>query len=232
MRLNRYLAHRGYATRRAADGLIKAGRVLLNGRKAKLGEKIQSTDTVEVIGGVSERELLYIAYYKPRGVITHSPQAGERSIGQIASFGEVFPVGRLDKESEGLIILTNDGRITERLLHPRFRHEKEYQTTVREKIPHAAPAILEKGVVSAGERLTAQKVTILGPHTLSVVLTEGKKHQIRRMLDAVNLTVEKLVRIRIMGIHLGALTPGSGRKITGAARLAFLRSLDLSNPAA
>ncbi len=230
MRLNRYLASQGYATRRGADELIKAGRVLRNGEKAKLGEKVESTDRVEVIGGVSERELLYVAYYKPRGVITHSPQGNERSIWEISSFGEVFPVGRLDKESEGLIILTNDGRITERLLHPRFLHEKEYHVTVREKVSHAAPGILEKGVVNAGEELRAKKVSILGPHELSIILTEGKKHQIRRMLDAVNLTVEKLVRIRIMGIHLGALSPGSGRKITGAARLAFLQSLELAHP--
>ena len=229
MRINRYLAIQGLVTRRKADELIKAGRVLRNGRVAKIGERINEGDTVEIIRDDTEKEkeFVYIAYYKPRGIITHSPQRGERSLSDIAPFTGVFPVGRLDKESEGLIILTDDGRITERLLHPRFHHEKEYRVRVREKIPRFAIKILEAGVPEVGEKLSAKRVMLLGPHTLSFILTEGKKHHIRRMLSVLHLTVEELVRVRIMGISIGALKPNTGRKLTGQARAQFLANLGL-----
>lgn len=230
IRINRYLALRGLTTRRGADELIAAGAVLINGQKAKLGDRVASaSEKVEIIKNkkAPEKKPAYVAYYKPRGVITHSPQEGERSIQEVSGFAGLFPLGRLDKASEGLIILTNDGRVTERLLHPRFAHEKEYVATVREKVTPQAKAILDKGVLNEGEHLTAKKVDIIGPHTLRVVLTEGKKHQIRRMLDAAHLTVEKLVRTRIMGVHLGALKSGKARVFEAAARNAFLRSLDL-----
>lgn len=228
LRINRYLALKGLVTRRDADKLIAAGSVRLNGKKAKLGDRVEASDTVEVVrGGRASREYAYVAYYKPRGVITHSPQGDERSIGEISGFSGLFPIGRLDKASEGLIILTDDGRITDRLLHPRFAHEKEYVVTVREKIRSDAPKILEAGVINDGERLTAKKVEISSTHTLKIVLTEGKKHQVRRMLDVVHLTVERLVRTRIMGVHLGALRPGEGRTLHGLAKKSFLKGLTL-----
>lgn len=230
LRINRYLALRGLTTRRAADELIAAGLVLINGEKAKLGDRVTSeNDRVEVIKNKKQtkKEHTYVVYYKPRGVITHSPQADEKSIQDISGFAGLFPLGRLDKASEGLIILTDDGRVTERLLHPRFAHEKEYIVTVREKVPSNAKTILERGVESEGEVLTAKRVEDSGPHTLKITLTEGKKHQIRRMLDTLHLTVEKLVRIRVMGIHLGALKAGQARPLKGAARASFLKSLDL-----
>lgn len=230
LRINRYLALRGLTTRRAADTLIAAGSVLINGQKAKLGDRVMSAlDHVEIVKNnrQKKKERTYVAYYKPRGVITHSPQLGEASIQDVSGFSGLFPLGRLDKASEGLIILTDDGRVTERLLHPRFAHEKEYVVTVREKMHSQAKAILERGVESDGEMLTAKKVEIAGPHTLKIILTEGKKHQIRRMLDTLHLTVEQLVRIRIMGVHLGALKPGQSRVLKGAARASFLRGIDL-----
>lgn len=230
MRINRYLALRGLATRRGADALIAAGSVLLNGRKAELGDRVASAaDRVEVAKDRkrAKKGYSYVAYCKPRGIITHSPQAGEKSIGDVSGFAGLFPLGRLDKASEGLIILTDDGRVTERLLHPRFAHEKEYVVTVREKIPAQAKTILERGVESDGEVLTAKKVEAVGPHTLRITLTEGKKHQIRRMLDVLRLTVEKLVRIRIMGVHLGSLKAGQARVLKGSARASFLKSLNL-----
>lgn len=229
MRINRYIAWRGIATRRAADKLVLAGLVLVNGEKAKLGDKVEETDRVEVLrgGDWEERKLEYVVYYKPRGIITHSPQRKERSIADIRGDIDLFPVGRLDKESEGLIILTNDGRVTERLLHPRFAHEKEYLVMVREKTNLPVKTILEGGVMSDGEKLTAKSVRFVDPHTLSIVLTEGKKHEIRRMLAEVKLTVEKLVRVRVMSVSLGGLTPGASRRLIGRARTAFLRDLGL-----
>jgi pseudouridine synthase len=230
LRINRYLALRGLVTRRAADKLIAAGSVLINGEKAKLGDRVTSvSDKVEIIKNnkQAKKEHTYVVYYKPRGVITHSPQGEEQSIQDISGFAGLFPLGRLDKASEGLIILTDDGRVTERLLHPRFAHEKEYVVTVREKVPSNARMILERGVESEGEMLVAKKVEDSGPHALKITLTEGKKHQIRRMLDTLHLTVEKLVRIRVMGVHLGALKPGQSRTLKGSARASFLKSIDL-----
>lgn len=230
IRINRYLALRGIATRRGADELIASGRVLIDGRRAKLGDRVESAGVnVEIVKSKKrvKKEHSYVAYYKPRGVVTHSPQEGEPSIEDISGFPGLFPLGRLDKSSEGLILLTDDGRVTERLLHPRFAHEKEYVVTVREKIHSQAKAILETGVESEGERLTARQVETLGPHTLKIILTEGKKHQIRRMLDVLHLTVEKLVRVRIMGVHLGALKSGQARTLKGSARASFLKSIGL-----
>lgn len=229
IRINRYLALKGMATRRGADQLIEAGLVRIAGKKAVLGDKVENAEVlVEVIKDKkSAKKLVYIAYYKPRGIITHSPQEHEESIDQISGFPGTFPIGRLDKDSEGLIILTNDGRVTERLLHPRFKHEKEYKVTVREDIPSNLKRVLEDGVYNAGEWLKAKKVMVVPPRTIHIILTEGKKHQIRRMLSEARLTVEKLIRTRVMGIHLGALKPGKARVLEGAARKAFLQSIEL-----
>lgn len=230
MRLNRYLAQKGIATRREADKLIAAGLVTLDGQVAALGTKVTGPDQeVALATGLKtlHQNLVYHAYYKPRGIITHSPQRGEQSIEGVSGLRGVFPVGRLDKDSEGLIILTNDGRVTERLLSPRFEHEKEYLVTVREAWPKDLAARLEAGVEENGERLVAKRVGMLGKHQASIVLTEGKKHEIRRMLGASGLSVTELKRIRIMGVHLGSLKPGQHRALAGAAKAAFLRDLGL-----
>ena len=173
------------------------------------------------------KKFSYVLYYKPRGVVTHSPVSGETSIADVARFPGFFPVGRLDKESEGLILLTDDGRLTERLLHPRFAHEKEYEVVVREKIPPRAKKLLEAGIPSAGEKLAAKNVSLTGPRTLSVVLTEGKTHQVRRMLDALRLTVEKLKRVRVMNLKIGNLKSGEGEVLEGLLRKKFLGELGL-----
>ncbi len=230
IRLNRYLALRGLATRRGADQLIEAGLVRIGGKKAVLGDKVENAEVlVEVIKDKKQpgKKYQYIAYYKPRDIITHSPAEWEQSIEEISGYPGTFPVGRLDKDSEGLIILTNDGRVTERLLHPRYKHEKEYTVTVREALPSNLKRVLEDGVYNAGEWLKAKKVVVVPPRTIHIILTEGKKHHIRRMLSEAHLTVEKLVRTRVMNIYLGALKPGKGRVLEGSARKAFLESIEL-----
>lgn len=230
IRLNRFLALKGLATRRGADQLIEAGLVRIGGKPAVLGDKVENAEVlVEVIKDKKQpgKKYQYIAYYKPRGVITHSPAEWEQSIEEISGYPGTFPVGRLDKDSEGLIILTNDGRVTERLLHPRYKHEKEYTVMVREAIPGNLKRVLEDGVYNAGEWLKAKKVVVVPPRTLHIILTEGKKHHIRRMLSEAHLTVEKLVRTRVMDIYLGALKPGKGRVLEGVARKAFLESIEL-----
>lgn len=230
MRLNRYMALRGITTRRKADELIAAGVVRLDGKVAKVGDKVARDDQVVTLDERAqsfEQELVYFAYYKPRGIITHSPQHRERSIADISGMKGVFPVGRLDKDSEGLIILTNDGRVTERLLSPKFQHEKEYMVTVREALPRDIKKTLEQGIEEGGERLTAKDVTPQGKHQLMITLTEGKKHEIRRMLSTLRLTITELRRVRIMGVLLGSLRPGEKRALTGKARRAFLEELGL-----
>lgn len=230
MRLNRYMALIGLATRRRADELIAAGLVTIDGRVAAIGERVesprQSVSVAKRLKALDER-LVYYAYHKPRGIITHSPQRGERSIESVSGLKGVFPIGRLDKDSEGLIILTNDGRVTERLLGPRYEHEKEYLVTVREPLPRDVSSRLLRGVEEGGERLSAKAVEPVGKHQLRVILTEGKKHQLRRMLAAMALTVTELRRVRIMGVLLGALKPGQHRLLAGPAKAAFLRDLGL-----
>lgn len=230
MRLNRYLALRGFATRRKADELIAAGLVRIDGRVATIGDRVEREDQEIVVGkeaSLFQKDHVYYVYYKPRGIITHSPQGKEKSIGDIVPMKGVFPVGRLDKDSEGLMILTSDGRVTERLLHPRFEHEKEYVVTIQEAWPREAKALLETGVVENGDRLTAKRFTSMGKNQASIILTEGKKHQIRRMLGSLGLTVTELRRVRIMGVHLGSLKPGEKRALAGKAKANFLHDLDL-----
>lgn len=230
LRINRYLALRGIATRKAADALISAGKVLINGAPAELGTKVTADDVVEVKQTGKARVHRYFAYYKPRGIISHSPERGERAIADIFSEKGVFPVGRLDKASEGLIIVTDDGRITERLLHPRFVHEKEYEVRVQEEVPANIAEKLVAGIESEGDMLRAKKVKKIGRCELSIILTEGKKHQIRRMLSALHLTVKELRRLRIMNVRIGDLGPGEARRIAGSELDVFLKELGLATP--
>lgn len=234
MRLNKYLAHTGVATRRAADDLIAAGSVFVNGKKATLGMQVSSSDSVEVRTSKNQTsKYVYVAYHKPRGIITHSAQHGEEDIvhalpPEFKGLG-LFPVGRLDKDSYGLIILTNDGRITDRLLNPKAVHEKEY--SVRTKLPlrSSFKKHLEAGVDIEAYTTKPATVRITGEHSFSITLTEGKKHQIRRMVVAMHNEVVDLKRTRVMNIRLAKLASGAARHIEGEERKEFLESLGLAN---
>ncbi len=232
MRLNKYLAHAGVATRRDADVLIASGRVLVNGKKAALGMQVTSADRVDVTGMKSrEAQRAYVAYHKPRGIISHSPQHGEEDIVSAlpAEFQRLglFPVGRLDKDSFGLIILTNDGRITDRLLNPNAVHDKEY--SVRTKLPLrlSFKKHMEAGVAIDDYTTKPAKVRITGEKSFTIVLTEGKKHQIRRMVVAMHNEVVELKRTRVMNVQLGKLATGRARYIEGDELKDFLESLGL-----
>lgn len=232
MRINKYLAQKGYATRRGADELIEKKRVYINGQVAVLGDKVEEDDKVEVKGGgKSNAKLVYFAYHKPVGVITHSPQDEEEDIrervAEIPELAGTFPVGRLDKGSSGLIILTNDGRITDRLLNPEYEHEKEYIVKTKERLRDSFKANMEGGLDIEGDHTKPAKVRILGNSTFSIVLTEGKKHQIRRMVVALFNEVVTLQRVRVMNVMLGTLKPGAFRAIEGDELTVFLKSLGL-----
>ena len=224
IRINKYLADHNYCTRREADAYIEQGLVLINGRKAVLGDKVNEGDKVEVL--FKEPEHHYYAYNKPRGIITHSPQEGEQDILQSIPLKGVFPIGRLDKDSHGLIILTDDGRITDPLLHPDYEHEKEYRVTTNEKLVSGFQKKMEKGVDIEGYVTKPAQIKILGDKAFSIVLTEGKKHQIRRMCAALGNTVDDLERTRIMNIELGDLKAGQYRAIEGKELQEFLKILE------
>lgn len=223
MRINKYLAHKNYATRREADTLIEAGKVLINGKKAVLGDKVLETDNVEVRFRVKKHR--YFAYNKPRGVITHSPDEDERDIRQSIPLVGVFPIGRLDKDSHGLIILTDDGRITDKLLNPEYEHDKEYVVATNEELPNNFKTRMERGVDIEGYMTKPCTVKVLSPKKFLITLTEGKKHQIRRMCSALGLTTADLERTRIMNIGLQGLKAGEYRELQGTELSKFLTGL-------
>jgi len=228
MRINKYLAEEKHSTRRGADDLIIKGMVFVNGQPAKLGEMVGKDDHIEVrYRSGKKKEWNYYAYHKPRGVLTHSAGEGEQDINDVVNIKDVFPVGRLDKDSSGLIILTNDGRITERLLSPEHEHEKEYVVTVNGKLRPSFKEKMEAGVQIGSESTRECEVEILGDKKFKVVLTEGKNRQIRRMCAALFQEVETLKRVRVMNIELGDLKEGEWRKIEGEEQKAFLSALGL-----
>ena len=234
MRINKYLAQKGYATRKAADTLIDKRRVFINNKRAVLGDKVSETDVVEVRLDKRDptQKLVYFAYNKPRGVITHSPQGDEESdirenIPEMVEQFNVFPVGRLDKDSHGLIILTNDGRVTDRLLSPTREHEKEYVVRTKSRLRDSFKTNMEAGVFIEGYQTKPAKVNLINENMFNITLTEGKKHQIRRMVVALFNEVSDLQRTRVLNIELGKLKTGEYRAIEGDELAVFLKSLGL-----
>ena len=227
MRINKYLALKNYSTRRGADELVEKGQVFINDARAILGDKVNEGDHVEVHNRGKVKQYIYLAYNKPRGIITHSPQHGEREAKDDIPIRDVFPVGRLDKDSTGLLILTNDGRVTDRLLNPKHAHDKEYIVTTKNPLRSSFKAKMEVGVNIEGEMTKPCKVDIINENTFRITLGEGKKHQIRRMCVALFQEVDTLKRIRIMNIILGKTAEGSYRKIEGTELTTFLKDLAL-----
>jgi len=231
MRINRYLAKRNFCSRREADALIEKGIVTINGRKAVLGEKMNENDVVEVNtkNTAAIKNCQYFAYYKPIGIVTHSPEAGQTSIEKSASFApEFFPIGRLDKDSQGLIIMTNDGRITDKLLNPEYEHEKEYLVHVNKKINNFFVRHMSEGIELEDFTTKPAIVERLDDLVFRIVLTEGKKHQIRRMCTALGYEVTDLKRMRVMNIKVGSLKPNQKREIKDEELTIFLDSLGIS----
>ncbi|MDP9249222.1 MAG: rRNA pseudouridine synthase [bacterium] len=227
MRINRYLALQKHSTRRGADEIIEKGLVFINGTVAELGSKVTETDKVEVRFRGPRKKLLYFAYNKPRGIVTHSAQGEDSDIEDIFPVKGVFPLGRLDKDSNGLILLSSDGRVTERLLGPKYEHEKEYVVKTKNALRKNFKEKMEAGVRIENEVTKKCKVAVLSNRSFRVILTEGKKHQIRRMCSALFQEVEDLKRIRVMNINLGKLAPGDYRPIEGEELQSFLTALEL-----
>jgi len=212
MRINKYLALKKISTRRGADELVKEKKVFINGKLAVLGSKVTEKDKVEV-RGAEEKKYVYYAYNKPIGIETSSPKEG------------LFPLGRLDKASHGLMILTNDGRITDQLLNPKYFHEKEYVVKTLNKLRSNFKQKMEAGVNIEGYITKPCKVQILNDFAFRVTLTEGKKHQIRRMCSNLFQEVADLKREIIMNIKLGKLGSNSLREIKGEELAIFLNQV-------
>lgn len=233
IRLNKYLADQNYSSRRGADKLIEQGRVFINGKKAELGQRVHEGDVVEVEGAQAKPHEYY-AYYKPRGIVTINAQHDEKEIADVTDLPkDIFPLGRLDKDSEGLIIMTNDGRITDPLLSPNTEHEKEYTVTLDQPVSHILLVRLSQGVnIGHVGRIKNYKTkpTEVRRNTkdsFDIILREGKNRQIRKMCGAVGFKVKNLKRFRIMNVKLGRLKPNTYRKLKDRELDEFLGQLGM-----
>ena len=223
IRINKYLALQKICSRKEADFLIGQKKVKINGRPAVLGDKVQESDKVTVEN--FNKEMIYLAFNKPEGVLTYSPDKKELDIQKLLGKGKkLFPIGRLDKDSSGIIVLTNDGRITDRLLNPKYEHEKEYVVQVNQGITADFIKNMAKGVrLDDGYVTKPCTIKRIEKKIFSIVLTEGKKRQIRRMCGALGYGVVKLERTRFLNIKTNGLKPGEFRNIKGAELEEFLR---------
>ena len=207
-RINKYLSEAGYCSRRAADQLIADGKVTVNGIIAELGTKISENDKVQVnqktISLSSSRKKIYLAFNKPVGIVCTTDQRREKNniIDYINYPKRIFPIGRLDKPSEGLIFLTNDGDIVNKILRARNHHEKEYEVLVDKPVTKEFLESMQKGVPILDTITRKCRAKQIGKKKFKIILTQGLNRQIRRMCEYLGYEVKKLKRVRIMNIKL------------------------------
>ena len=227
MRLNAYLARAGVASRRSADALIKAGRVTVNGVAGELNTFVGAADDVRVDGRViGAQRLRHVLLNKPRGTITtaRDPQGRPTVVDLVGGEVRVVPVGRLDRDTTGVLLLTNDGALAHRLAHPRYEVEKTYVADVEGEPADDALRRLADGVDLDDGRTAPAGVRRVAPSRLELVLHEGRNRQVRRMLEAVGHPVTRLRRSRYAGLGPGRLRPGQWRDLT-PGEVASLRRL-------
>ena len=221
------MADVGLSSRRQADELITAGSVFVNGKKAVTGMQVDPTkDKVEVKG--KKTSYVYYMFNKPIGIVTTGAQGEEEDIITYVKFPTaVFPVGRLDKDSHGLMLLTNDRRITHRLLDPKFEHEKEYRVMTAKEVTDGFIKKLERGVEIEGVKTKPVRITRESNQSFRIILTEGRNRQIRKMVEAAGDTVVDLLRLRIEHITIGDLQNGAFKSVSKADVAEFLKKLGL-----
>lgn len=229
MRINKFLSSAGIVSRRGADKWIEDGRITINGELAELGSRVNEEDEVRADGKIVSREteLVYIALNKPVGITSTT----ERHIkGNVVDFINhplrIFHIGRLDKDSNGLLLMTNDGDIVNEILREEHGHEKEYIVTVDKPITKDFIRKMESGVDILDTTTKPCKVRQLGPRKFNITLTQGLNRQIRRMCSALGFHVRTLQRTRILNIHLGDLPIGKWRDLTTAEREEMFKLLD------
>ena len=219
MRLNKFISESGACSRREADRWIEQGRVTCNGKPATLGTQVADGDEVRVDGALVgvKRKQIYIALNKPVGITcTSEPDVKGNIIDLVGHSERIFPIGRLDKDSEGLILLTNNGDIVNEILRSENNHEKEYLVTVDRPITDLALQMMAGGVRIMGELTKPCQVTRIGRDGFRIILTQGLNRQIRRMCSALGYKTVRLQRVRIINIHLGQMGVGKWRNLTPA----------------
>jgi 23S rRNA pseudouridine2604 synthase len=217
LRLNKYISETGVCSRREADKWIEAGRVTCNGLPATLGTQVSDGDDVRIDGvplGAKKKQI-YIALNKPVGITCTTEEHVEGNIIDLVGHAErIFPIGRLDKDSEGLILLTNNGDIVNEILRSENNHEKEYIVTVDRAITDLSLQMMASGVKIMGELTKPARVSRIDRESFRIILTQGLNRQIRRMCSALGYKARRLQRVRIMNIHLGGLRSGEWRPLT------------------
>jgi len=227
VRLNAYLARAGVASRRGADELIKAGRVRVNGAPGELNTFVGANDIVEVDGRPVEKQALaYLLLHKPAGVVTtaRDPHGRPTVVGLVPAEPRVVPVGRLDADTTGALLLTNDGALAHRLAHPRYEVDKVYEAEVEGDPDGAVLTRLREGVELDDGRTAPAQARPLGPGRVELTVHEGRKHQVKRMLEAVGHPVRRLHRSRYAGLDLRGISAGEWRPLS-RAEVAGLRAL-------
>jgi 23S rRNA pseudouridine2604 synthase len=217
LRLNKFISETGVCSRREADKWIEAGRVTCNGQKAALGTQVADGDEVLIDGLAvgTKKKQIYIALNKPVGIICTTETHIKDNIIEHVRFPErIFPVGRLDRDSEGLILLTNNGDIVNEILRSENNHEKEYVVWVDRPITDLALRMMASGVKIMGEKTRPARVERINACAFRIVLTQGLNRQIRRMCSALGYKAQRLQRVRIMNIHLGDLKSGHWRHLS------------------
>jgi 23S rRNA pseudouridine2605 synthase len=217
VRLNAYLARAGVASRRRSDELIKAGRVTVNGRRGELNDFVGGRDVVEVDGRrIAPQQLAYVLLHKPAGVVTtaRDPQRRPTVVELVRHPARLVPVGRLDADTTGALLLTNDGELAHRLAHPRYEVDKVYEVEVEGEPSPEALRQLAEGVDLDDGRTAPAQVRPLGASRIELIIHEGRKHQVKRMCEAVGHPVRRLHRSRYAGLELAGLAPGEWRELS------------------
>lgn len=217
VRINKYLSASGYCSRREADRVLEEGRVTVDGKTAGVGDRVGPGQIVCVDGTkiFNNTERIVIAFHKLAGVVCTSSKKDKDNIIDFLHFDErIYPVGRLDKESTGLILLTNDGELTDRILRGRNGHEKEYEVTVNKTLKREVIRAMEQGVPILGTMTKPCQIQKLDDRRFRMILTQGLNRQIRRMCEYFGCRVLTLKRVRIMNIELGSLPEGEWRYLT------------------
>ena len=234
VRLNKFIAESGVCSRREADRFIEAGNVWVNGRVAEMGTKVTTEDEVKLNGKVikaqNKERFAFIAFNKPVGIVSTTDSAEPNNLLSVVKHPQrVFPIGRLDKDSQGLLFLTSNGDLVNKILRAGNRHEKEYVVTVDKPITQDFIRGMGNGVPILGQMTKKCKVTMLSRFVFKIILVQGLNRQIRRMAEHFGYRVKKLERIRIMHIKLGDIAPGTWRDLTGTELDTMMKAIEHSS---
>ncbi len=229
VRLNKYISDAGHCSRREADRWIEEGRVYIDGRKGTLGDRVLPGMKVTIQGErvKTQSKNVYIVLNKPVGIVCTTDKREPMNVVDFVDHDRrIYPIGRLDKDSEGLLLMTSDGDIVNRILRAAGRHEKEYQVTVDKPITHEFLAKMSSGVKILGTTTLPCQIRKTGEKAFTIILTQGLNRQIRRMCETLGYRVKTLKRVRIMNIHLGNLKLGQWRNLTPTEMKELMRRLD------